>query len=111
VAEKQKILTLDVDGQPVTITVARASAKAGIKRYRLMLEEREEPDEDMKYVRFILYPNLIAGTLSATGIPWPPTVEQVAELDEALVNEWMASVYEVNPNWEPRRRDDAEKNG
>lgn len=105
---KVKTVKLDNDGTPVTVTVERASAKRGIMRYRLMLAD-EVTDEDLRYITMFVYPNLAAGTTSVDGLYWPLTAEQVAELPEQLVTGWLEAVYEVNPNWEPRRPDDSEK--
>jgi hypothetical protein len=87
------------------ITVRRASARIGIKRYLLASEGQKinenEPDEELRILRLILYPDLISATISATGIPWPISFEEFVDLDDDLMNAWADDVYKVNPTWRP----------
>lgn len=100
---KTKTVTLDFDGQPVTITVARATALQGITRYRLMGDGDKEQD-DMRYISMFIYPNLVAATIAVEGMAWPITAQEVAELPEDLVTAWSHAVFDCNPNWEPRNQ-------
>jgi hypothetical protein len=104
-----KKLTFDLDGKAVEITAARATLKQGIARYRKMMEECPTDDEDMKYIREFIYPNLASGTIEVTGMEWPMTAEQVAVLPDELVTRWVEIVYDVNPNWEPKAVDPEKK--
>lgn len=108
--------TLTLDGEKDTtleVTVARANAKHGIMRYRLMLREEDKTDdEDLRYVRVYIYPALVAGTTQVVGMAWPPaSAEQIAALPEDTVTTWLQAIYDLNPSWEPRRPDESQKKG
>lgn len=108
-AEKIKTIKLiGEDGQPVTITAARASAVAGVSRYRLILDERETDSPDMRYIRMFIYPTLYAGTVKVEGMEWPLTCEQVAAMDEEFIATWVEAVQDVNPNWIPKPNSEQE---
>ncbi len=103
-SEKQKTLEFDLDDQPVTITVSRSTARTGVLRYQLMTAGNEanqtETDEALKPLRFITYPDCIAGTATATGFTaWPISFEEFSGLPETLVDDWVNAVYEINPHW------------
>jgi hypothetical protein len=110
-AEKLKTLVLDLDGKPVTITVIRSTTRTGIKRSLLIFdafqkkEEKEKAgdpvDEVMHILSYRTLPDLISGTESASGMKFPITIEDLMELPEQFVSEWVTAIYEVNPHWNP----------
>jgi hypothetical protein len=50
-------------------------------------------------MRLILFPNLMAATVSIDGLPFPMTFDEFREVDEDAVNKWADVVYELNPHW------------
>lgn len=105
--EKQKILSYDYDGTPVTITVARATARKGMQRYQMMVKGDEanktEPDEALATLRLITYPDCVSGTEQITGLSWPLSFDEFVDLPEELVDMWAVAVYEINPHWLPTK--------
>lgn len=104
--EKRLALTYTLDEQQITITVCRATAKAGIQRYLLASKgnaenEKEPTDEATKILRLILYPDLVSATVAIEGLPWPMEFDQFEGLPEDLVNQWGDAVYKLNPHWRP----------
>ena len=41
-------------------------------------------------------------TYNGEAVSWPPTLDDVLErLPRVVLDEWMAAVYELNPDWKP----------
>lgn len=102
--EKQMTLQYDSDGQPVEITLQRASVRTGIRRYTMMaqadkLNKDEEAEPILATIRLFTYPTAICGTVDVKGLPWPMSIEEFMELDEVLVDKWLDGVYTLNPQW------------
>lgn len=97
----------------ITITVSEANVIMGTRRGVMRGEalRQEYPDETAEawLLRVITFPDLVAATVEAEGIPWPLTFEAFCELPERLVNEWSDAVYRLNPHWRPTTEAD-EKN-
>jgi len=102
--EKQMTLQYNNDGNPVEITLRRASVKTGIKRYTLMsaadeLNRKEETDPILATIRLFTFPTVVCGTVEVKGLPWPMELEEFMELDEILVDKWLDAIYTLNPHW------------
>jgi hypothetical protein len=101
-SEKQKILTYELDGQEISITVQRATARIGVKRFLLgsqaVKDNETEPDEALRILRLIVFPNVVSATVEIDGMEMP-TFDQFADLPEELVEAWSQAVYDVNPQW------------
>ena len=91
--------------EKVALVISRASRRMGMARSILIYEaiqaNRDEKDQVLAVTRRTDYPDCIACTVEATGIPWPITVEQFLELPDDLVEFWGQAVYEMNPHWSP----------
>lgn len=105
--EKQiKTLQYDLDGQPVKITVKRASVRVGLQRQSAMakaseLIDKEETDmsEAEKMLYFFLYPTIVCSTDTVVGMAWPMSIDEFMELPDVLVSRWSTLAQEVNPHW------------
>lgn len=110
-SEKQKTLAYTLDEGDVTLVVVRATARIGMARYILankgFKENEAEPDEALKLLRVMVYPDLIAATTTVTGMKFPLEFEEFIELPEDFINQWADAVYEVNPHWKAALRDAA----
>lgn len=100
-AEKLKTLTYDMDGQEVTITVTRTTAVMDSKRMRLINEgvEAKDDDPDVHNLRMYQYPNCMCCTTAVTGLPWPLSFEDFANLDGGLESAWFNAAVKLNPHW------------
>lgn len=102
-SEKQLTLAYTLDESEVTITVVRATARIGMTRYVLAnkgyKENEAEPDEALKMLRVMVYPDLVAATTQVTGMKYPLEFDEFIELPEDLINKWAEAVYVVNPHW------------
>jgi hypothetical protein len=122
-----RIVTADLDGKPVRIVVSEATTLLGFRRTRLRTEgqginqaeqdaarqlagteEAPSPDPDRALLRFWTYPDLVAATIEASGIPWPLSFEDFLDLPDQLSAKWETAVYDLNPHWLPQAPD-AEK--
>ena len=105
--EKNLALKLDLNGQPIALTLVRATARLGARRGYMMgeafqeFETNKEFPKELQNLRWLLYPNVIAGTESVEGMPWPLTFEEFIELPEGFIDDWVAGIYQVNPHWQP----------
>jgi hypothetical protein len=110
-SEKQMTLAYTLDESEVAITVVRATARIGMARYILankgFKENEAEPDEALKLLRVMVYPDLVAATTEVTGMKYPLEFEEFIELPEDLINQWADAVYEVNPHWKAELRNAA----
>jgi hypothetical protein len=106
-SEKQKELTLELDGKPVKIVLARATTRMGIQRslmiYKALDEHKKNPDEDevVYSFNFRTLPDLISGTVSIEGVDM--TAEAIMELPEEFTDAWLQAIYEMNPQWNPAK--------
>jgi len=89
----------------VALTVAEATVLIGIKRTRLKAEGRSanEEDIDRRLLRLFTYPDVVAATTEAAGIPWPLEFEEFLLLPDHLVSQWEQVVYRLNSHWLPSR--------
>ncbi|HUX16631.1 MAG TPA: hypothetical protein VMW52_09180 [Phycisphaerae bacterium] len=93
----------------VRLTIARADIRAGMRRTRLQLDadahdkgkKARNEDPDVRLLRRFTYPDLMAATVEASGIPWPLGFEDYLALPERLGLAWEQAVYELNPHWLP----------
>jgi hypothetical protein len=103
---------------PVSITVKEASVLQGMRREMLRMQAWQpaakgstdlveegstdlvpaEQDEARQMVRMITYPDCMAGTVGYEGMD-PPDFETFLSLPAAIVNPWVAAVYDLNPSW------------
>lgn len=101
----QKTLEYDLEEQQIRLTIMRATALIGMQRsiqiMRGMDEVKENPDEAVRVLRTVTYPDLISCTVAAEGLEWPITFEAFLQLPDELVGKWETVVYEVNPHWNP----------
>jgi hypothetical protein len=94
----------------VRLTVSEATLLLGLRRTRLKVEASHgETDLDRRILLFVTYPDLVAATIEAEGIPWPPDFEAFIALPEPLAIAWEEAVYRLNPHWLPRPADTGEK--
>jgi hypothetical protein len=117
---------------PISVTVKEASVLQGMRREMLrmqawrpaakgstdlveegstdLVEEGStdlvpaEQDEARQMVRMITYPDCMAGTVGYEGME-PPDFETFLALPAAIVNPWVAAVYELNPSWSGKSDD------
>lgn len=102
------------EADPISLTVSRATAVMGMERSILRFrgyDEAKEQPEALQVLRITTYPDLIACTVSVSGIPWPLSFGDFCALDDGLVSQWEQAVYRVNPHWNPAGAadEDAEK--
>ena len=96
------------------ITVREARLVDGMERGRLIGQafEQPRPNDLQQTVQVVIWPNLVAGTLSAEiaqngqALKWPD-FETLLELPEQLVQQWLEAVYELNPHWSPAETADS----
>lgn len=110
-AEKQKTLELDLEGKKVTVVVTRATTRAGIQRSLLIFRAFDELkaaekegrvlDEVLNVINQRTLPDIVAGTASVTGIPFPPSADDLAGYPEEFTQKWIDAIYEINPHWNP----------
>lgn len=108
------------EGLKVRLVVSRATVLIGTRRMRLEAEAHQDalkavdegnddPDRALAAVRF--YPSLIAATVAAEGLPWPPTLDEFLDLPEELWAAWSSAVYDLNPHWLPVPEEEQKKRG
>lgn len=103
--------TRTIEQGDVRIVVQAADAEMGMNRSLIREEGRRETEEEQSTARRILriytYPDLIATTIEAEGIPWPLDFETFLRLPDRLVAEWEEKVYELHPHWLPKTAEQA----
>ena len=110
-----KIVTYQDDDIDVRLVIARADIRAGMRRTRLQLDadahdkgkKARRDDPDVRLLRRFTYPDLMAATVEASGIPWPLAFEDYLALPERLGLAWEQAVYELNPHWLPPASEEA----
>jgi hypothetical protein len=95
-------ITVAFDKQ--SVTVARASGYSGMRRDLLKVRAAEanhtDQDEIRRIYRMMIYPDLVPPVVKHEGFAeWPPSLEELMELDEVFINQWADAVYELNPHW------------
>ncbi len=112
---EKTVIYEQADGTQVKITVKRANGYAGMKRSMLTYEavqkneQNEETDPVIAILRTMTYPDLIAATVTAEGVPWPMRFEEFMELPDDLISVWEEATYAVNPHWNPPGAADEKK--
>lgn len=91
-----------------SITVRQATVLDGMRRGRLIGEglNAEESDPERKIARVALYPAAMAALVTLISGSSPERGREMAfddfcSLPEAVVEAWLAAVYELNPHWQP----------
>jgi hypothetical protein len=101
--DKTSTFEYDLDGQLVTVTVARATTRMAVRRYRMMVDgeklDKESPDPDLGPIRNFVFPDVASVTVSVTGISWPMTADEFADLPDAFTRVWRDKAYGQNPQW------------
>ncbi len=107
-SERSKTFKLDLDGNEIEIVVSRATTRMGIRRSLMIyaaMDAHDKAGKDEDEVAYILsyrtLPDLVAGTESVKGLDFPPKMEDLLDLPEDFVSEWMQAIYELNPQWNP----------
>lgn len=106
----QKTISFKDSSLDVCLTVSEADVLAGMKRTRLKYEglSLEGEDSDRRLLRLYTFPDLIAATVAAEGIPWPLDFEDYLNLPDALGALWEKAVYALNPHWLPASKEEDE---
>ncbi len=113
--ESRNVKTKEIDfdnGEVVArVVVSEANVLQGMKRSRLKFEAGEIADPDMRILRLLVYPELIAAARSVTinGIEAAPSFDDFVQLPEAFVKQWEDAAFECNPHWLPPDEDDEKK--
>jgi len=102
-----KVVTYQDEEIDVRLTITRADIRAGMRRTRLQLDadahgkgkKARSEDPDVRLLRRFTYPDLMAATVEASGIPWPLAFDDYLALPERLGLAWEQAVYELNPHW------------
>jgi hypothetical protein len=106
-------IVLDFNDQPTKVVVKRATIEDGVTRYIMATKGIEESEKDQnesrRVLRLILYPNLMAATLSVEGVELPMSFDAFRDLDEDTVNRWADAVYELNPHWQAAEEPETDK--
>lgn len=116
-------ITYKDDNLDVTLVVSSATVLVGMKRTRLKMagaelekvpgddkdKDKKSPDLDRYILRVSIYPDLVAATTEAEGLPWPLDFEDFLTLPEQLWAAWERAVYRLNPHWIPKTDDPEEK--
>lgn len=90
--------TQTVKSGKVTIVVTEANIGQDTTRARLRAEAFAESDLDRRAL-LLEYADLVPVTVSAEGIPWPITVDQLRELPGKLGGLWERAALNLNPHW------------
>lgn len=109
--EKPELTVVQGDLQ---VTVARATGYAGLRRDLLKVRAAEanqaDEDEVRRIYRLAIYPDLVPPVVRHEGFEhWPPTLDELMELDETLISLWADAVYALNPHWRMGSGADGEK--
>ena len=90
----------------ISVTIERSNYEMGLIRTHLLREAEKDLrantyDDEHAWARWITYPNCVACTVEAEGLPWPMSFADFCRNPETFNVEWEAAVYEVNPHWKP----------
>lgn len=93
------------DELDVTIEVAKANNRIGAKHNTAIIAvgnyitEHPDDDQESNTLRWT-FAAVEPATLSVTGLPWPMTFEQFADVvPEELSTLWFEAVSELNSHW------------
>lgn len=92
------------------VTVKMASLGDGLRRMRLITEAFESPQEEteLQTTAIAIYPTLRCATKDVQGFHFDK-MEDLLELPEVFVNDWMDAALEINPQWRNERVIDKEQ--
>lgn len=85
-------------GKDIVIIVQEATIRQDTIRARLRAEAFAESDLD-KRALLLEYADLVPVTVEARGIPWPITVDQLADLPGKVGGLWERAALNLNPHW------------
>ncbi len=95
----RKTITIHVDEQPVEVELRSARKSDGLRRAERMMDAAKMDGNDgLKQVAFFLYPTCIAATVTEE-IAKMTLTDFVEKVDEADVDKWAETAYELNPQW------------
>lgn len=99
-----KTLELVVGETTIRLDIHEATTLMGMRRGQLAAEAIDEGDPLIWFARRFMYPDCLACTSGAIG--GKPvaelTFDEFLALPDRIVEAWLATVYEVNPHWQPR---------
>ena len=109
---KTKIITGEIDGQAVSVTVQAATVLSGMRRAILADRVASELAElnvadNLGDVATLLvgrftYPDLVGAVAAAEGLDVEGmTLADFLELPQAFADAWLVAVYELCPHWSP----------
>jgi len=93
-----------VEGRILAVTVSEATVLLGMKRTRMRVAagETTETDIDLRILRLMTYPDLMAATIGQSGFDeWPISFEAFCLLPDMFASNWEQAVYSLNPHWLP----------
>ena len=90
------------------VTVKQATLLDGMRRSELTNQAFEQPEENnlRQLARVVVYPVLVAGTLTVDlvqngeTLSWPD-LDTLLNLPEELTTDWLSAIYALNPRWAP----------
>lgn len=114
---KTQTVEFNDDGVQARIVVRRCTGLDGIRRGQMIEEAHQTADTDIAVhiARIAIVPLLLSATDQAvivageTTLSWPITAESLQDVPEALLDEWMAAIYDLNPRLDPNRSADEKK--
>jgi hypothetical protein len=108
----ETVTGIDGDGLPISVTVKEATVLLGMKRTRMRIVagEIDETDIDLRILRLMTYPDLMAATIEQSGFDeWPLSFEAFCALPDVFASQWEQAVYRLNPHWLPDYSQSAEE--
>ncbi len=104
---RTKTIAFDEDQQHVEVTVRRASFLDDLERSQMIteaLEAEAQPDlspreQAVRTATIVIWPSVMVATEQVIGLHWPMDFEEFLDLPSALVDAWMAAIWEQNPAW------------
>jgi hypothetical protein len=102
---QSRVVTYQNGELTVKLTVVAASILVSVARSLLRtdaskaLDANPDAPQAVRILHRWTYPDLIAATVAAEGIPWPLSFDDFAALPEELGDLWSRAVYELNPHW------------
>lgn len=94
------------------LTISEATVLVGMRRVRLRVEgdKAGDTDSDMRILRMLVYPDLIAPVVEQSGFEvWPVPFEDFLNLPEEIAIKWEDAVYKLNPHWQLSSSEPEEK--
>jgi hypothetical protein len=94
-----KTITIHIDFKPQEIIVGSARKVDGIRRLELMVKAAAKEEASLTdRVALFLYPTCICSVREPEDFR-DLSLEDFLKVDEADIDTWMATAYEVNPQW------------